>query len=77
MEQPVHSLKSLFGQLGLNTSDEAIIGFINHHKPVPEDLCLSEAGFWSESQAAFLKQAIKEDADWSGVVDQLNAMFRN
>ncbi|TBT33456.1 DUF2789 family protein, partial [Vibrio parahaemolyticus] len=36
-----------------------------------------EASFWTHSQAAFLKQAIEEDADWAELVDQLDVMLRD
>ena len=39
-------------------------------------LSLHEAPFWSASQADFLQQAIKEDADWALIVDELSVMLR-
>lgn len=71
-----HSLNSLFSQLGLGQSDAAIESFVNHHKPVPHAVLLHEADIWNTSQAAFLQQAIAEDADWAIVVDQLDVMLR-
>lgn len=76
MELPEHNLETLFEQLGLDNSDEAIEEFINRHKPVPHDLLLHEADFWSPAQAAFLKEAVEDDADWAMVVDSLDAMLR-
>lgn len=76
MESPDHSLVSLFEQLGLDTSAEAIEDFIVKHKPVARQTQLHQANFWSRSQAAFLRQAIEEDADWANVVDHLDSMLR-
>lgn len=76
MEAPIHSLTSLFDQLGLGSSEEDINNFINANKALPKDIPLYNASFWSQSQAAFLRQAIADDADWAEVVDQLNAMLR-
>ena len=76
METPIHSLASLFDQLGLSSSDQAIEDFTNRNKPLPGNVDLYNADFWSSSQADFLKQAKDEDADWAEIVDQLNAMLR-
>ncbi len=76
MESPAHSINSLFTQLGLEDSDEAIDNFIELHKPVPSHLRLHEAEFWSASQATFLQQAVEEDADWAELVDQFDVMLR-
>lgn len=76
MEQAVHDLESLFEQLGLGSSEAAIRDFIRRHKPLPRGVELHQADFWNASQAAFLRQAIDEDADWAEVVDQLDAMLR-
>ena len=76
MEEPVHSLKSLFDQLGLDSTDQGIEAFVNEHKPLPGNLELYEADFWNPAQAAFLKEAKDEDADWAEIVDQLNVMLR-
>ena len=75
MELTDHNLNSLFDQLGLDHSDEAIETFIRQHKPLGRIL-LYEADFWSRAQAAFLKQAVEDDADWAIVVDQLDSLLR-
>ncbi|PCI04974.1 MAG: hypothetical protein COB77_07290, partial [Gammaproteobacteria bacterium] len=67
---------SLFDQLGLDSSDEAIEGFINEHSALPRNVKLHDADFWSSSQASFLKQVKDEDADWAVIADQLDAMLR-
>lgn len=76
MESPNHSLNSLFMQLGLDNSDEAIDMYISKHNFLAHNVLLHEADFWNPSQAAFLKQAVDEDADWAIVVDQLDSMLR-
>jgi hypothetical protein len=76
MQPPVHSIGSLFLQLGLDYNELEIEAFISEHSPLAHDVLLHEAGFWNASQAAFLKQAVAEDADWAIVVDQLDSMLR-
>jgi hypothetical protein len=76
MQPPDHSLASLFLQLGLDDDDTEIENFITRNGSLPHDALLHEASFWNASQAAFLKQAVEEDADWAIVVDQLDSMLR-
>ncbi|HHZ71003.1 MAG TPA: DUF2789 domain-containing protein [Methylococcaceae bacterium] len=76
MEPPIHFLNSLFDQLGLESTETAINDFINSHKPLPDNIELHNADFWSFAQSSFLKQAKDEDADWVEVVDQLDLMLR-
>lgn len=76
MDIAIHDIESLFEQLGLEHTQEAVAAFIRKHRPLPSDVELHKAPFWSASQASFLKQAIADDADWAEVVDQLNAMLR-
>jgi hypothetical protein len=73
MELRNHDLPSLFAQLGEASDDAAIARFIASHAPLPGAMQLHEAHFWTPAQAAFLCQAISEDADWAEVVDELNA----
>lgn len=76
MEPFIHNVNSLFDQLGLGSTDEAIEDFINRNSPLPGNVELHKADFWNASQASFLKQVIEEDADWAEIVDQLDAMLR-
>lgn len=76
MEQPVHSLPSLFQQLGLAADPVGIDVFLATHSPLKANLALADAFFWTPAQAAFLREEILEDADWAEVVDQLNLMLR-
>lgn len=73
MEAPAHNLNSLFEQLGLSAEQNAIEEFIQAHRPLPSELALSEAPFWTAAQAAFLREEMLKDADWAEVIDQLNA----
>jgi len=75
METPIHSLASLFDQLGLESTDQAIEDFINRNKLLPGHVDLYKANLWSASQASFLKQAKDDDADWAEIVDQLNTLL--
>ncbi|MBD1576606.1 MULTISPECIES: DUF2789 domain-containing protein [Vibrio] len=77
MEMHNHSLSSLFDQLGLASNEEEIKGFIRQHRiHLSGGAKLHHADFWNDSQAAFLKEAKAEDADWSDVVDQLDVLLR-
>lgn len=72
MDTPTHDLTGLFDQLGLDSAPAAIDGFIAQHSPLAEDQKLINAPFWTPQQAAFLKEQLREDADWARVVDELN-----
>jgi hypothetical protein len=76
MEEPVHPLHELFNQLGLPSDGAAIEGFIASHSPLPQEIRLSEAPFWTQAQAQFLSEAMRDDADWAPIVDQLNVLLR-
>lgn len=73
MESSIHTLNNLFAQLGLPSEDSQIDDFINTHRPLASSLSLSEAPFWTPTQATFLYEEIMKDADWAEVIDQLNA----
>lgn len=72
MESSTHTLNNLFAQLGLPSEDSAIQSFIQTHNHLAGSLALSEAPFWTPTQAAFLREEILKDADWAEVIDQLN-----
>ncbi|MGY2343080.1 DUF2789 domain-containing protein [Pseudomonas sp. SDO5532_S415] len=76
MENPTHSLPSLFKQLGLPDDAESIDKFIATHSPLKPELHLADAFFWNPSQADLLRNEILDDADWAEVVDQLDVMLR-
>lgn len=67
-----HTMTSLFAQLGLPADQAAIEDFIARHRPLDSDVALYRAPFWSSAQRDFLKEEIIEDADWAGVIDELN-----
>ncbi|RTL48768.1 MAG: DUF2789 domain-containing protein [Rhodocyclaceae bacterium] len=76
MEYSQHSINHLFAQLGLPSDDTSIDCFITAHGPLPAEVPLEHAPFWSRAQAAFLQVEILEDADWAEVVDMLNLRLR-
>ncbi|WP_018982025.1 DUF2789 family protein [Salinimonas chungwhensis] len=74
-EQP--TMEDLFTQLGLDSSEEGMEAFIQKHKGMNNSRHIEEAPFWNESQVAFLKQAIDEDAQWVMLIDDLNAQLHH
>lgn len=76
MEPVVHDIGSLFAQLGLPSDEASIEAFIAEHAPVPKDIKLHEAAFWTPAQSAFLREEILEDADWAEPIDDLNVRLR-
>jgi hypothetical protein len=72
MERPVHNMSNLFAQLGQANDEQAIARFIETWQPLANGVQLHEAAFWTPSQAAFLREAILDDADWAEVADALN-----
>ncbi len=76
MESPVHSLPSLFKQLGLPDDPASIEKFVAVHSPLKPELHLADAFFWTPGQKAFLREEILDDADWAEVVDELNLLLR-
>ena len=73
----MYSLNNLFAQLGLHSSDAEIEGFIKTHNHLAPSILLSQAPFWTPSQATFLQEEIVNDADWAEVIDQLNVMLHD
>jgi hypothetical protein len=76
MDANLHTMSNLFAQLGLGAEPAEIDAFIATHRPLPNDIALYRAPFWSSSQREFLKEQIIDDADWAGVIDELNARLR-
>ncbi len=77
MESPVHSLPSLFKQLGLPDDPVSIEQFVAVHSPLKRDQRLEDAFFWTENQKNLLRSEILEDADWAEVVDELNLLLHS
>lgn len=76
MEPNTPTLADLFAQLGLDADEAAQRAFIAAHAPLPANLPLHEAPFWTPAQATFLREAVLQDAEWAEVVDQLDALLR-
>lgn len=76
MEGNLHSMTSLFNQLGLPSEPEAIEAFIETHRPLADGLKLHEAPFWTAAQAGLLREQVLVDADWAGIIDQLDSALR-
>lgn len=77
MDKTFHRFSELFAQLGLPASEEGIREFLTTHSPLPDDVLLADAPFWTTAQASLLKEELLEDADWAEVIDQLNAALRS
>jgi hypothetical protein len=76
MDANLHTMSNLFAQLGLPADPAAIEEFISRHRPLGNEVALYRASFWTASQRSFLKEEIIEDADWAGVIDELNGRLR-
>ena len=76
MDYRAPTLSQLFAQLGLPADMADIDAFIDRHGPLPEALPLAEAPFWTPAQAAFLREAVADDADWAEAADALSAALR-
>jgi len=61
----------LFLQLGLDAGEQAIRAFIRD-RPLPAEVALAEAPYWSEAQRQLLSEQLYADAAWAIVVDRLN-----
>ncbi|MCC4604564.1 DUF2789 domain-containing protein [Xanthomonas campestris] len=72
MEHPVHPFSELFAQLGLASDEASIRDFIAEHSPLPGQMRLEEAPFWTPAQAQLLREERLDDADWIVTIDQLN-----
>ena len=77
MEPTVHPFSDLFAQLGLPNDNASIQQFIVTHSPLPDDVRLEEAPFWSPAQAQLLREERLDDADWAMVVDRLNVALHD
>ncbi|ABF10715.1 uncharacterized protein DUF2789 [Cupriavidus metallidurans] len=76
MDAPFHQFSELFAQLGLPSDESDIRAFIAKHSPLPQNVELWDAAFWTPAQASLLRDEIAEDADWAEAVDQLNLALR-
>ena len=76
MDRMNHTLAGLFAQLGIENAQMDIDNFIILYRGIPENITLSKANIWSDSQAIFLEDSIQEDSDWAEVVDQFDCLLR-
>lgn len=76
MSPHFHRFGELFEQLGLPADMSDIAAFIENRSPLHPDTRLEDATFWSPAQAALLREHLQDDADWAGLVDQLNLALR-
>lgn len=72
MDASFHRFAELFAQLGLPSEEAEIRAFIEAHRPLPADVQLGDAPFWTPAQRALIKEQWRADADWAEVIDQLN-----
>lgn len=70
MDTGKHTLPALFAQLGLAADAASIARFAGTHS-LPPGTSLADAGFWTPSQAALLREALADDAEWSEAADEL------
>ncbi|MCQ8896762.1 DUF2789 domain-containing protein [Limnobacter humi] len=76
MDSHHHSFTALFKHLGLDAEPDQIAEFLRMHSPLPEDIRVERAPFWSASQAAFLREGLEQDSEWAEMIDQLSAALR-
>lgn len=76
MHDNQHNLTNLFDQLGLPSTEQDIEAFIHSHRPLDASVPLSKASFWTQGQAQFLGEQIKNDADWAVVIDKFDTSLR-
>jgi hypothetical protein len=76
MDSTYHHFEELFDQLGLPSDTCSIKFFIAQNSPLKNGIRLEDAPCWTPSQATFLHEKMQLDANWTGVVDQLNVALR-
>lgn len=77
MDTSKHNLSTLFEQLGLAADEKSIEDFLARYSPLPREIALQDAPFWSESQSHFLEEGLEEDSDWAEIIDELDALLRH
>lgn len=76
MNKTMHHFGELFAQLGLPNDNHSIAHFLSVHESMADSQRLPDAPYWSASQAAFLRESLTSDSDWTSLVDQLSAALR-
>ena len=74
MDNSVDDPSTLFDQLGLPSHAVAIKTFVHWRRPLDPKTPLQQASWWTPAQAEFLTQAIEEDSNWAGQIDELDAL---
>ncbi|WP_201529820.1 DUF2789 family protein [Psychrobacter frigidicola] len=69
--EPEYSMNELFAQLGLDSSDEAIDGFVEKNQLAKNEK-LIESDIWNDNQRMFLQEEWTKDAAWVEIIDDLN-----
>lgn len=77
MDTTKPTLTTLFEQLGLASDAASIEEFVTRHSPLPAEIALQDAPFWSESQSSFLEEGLEDDSDWAEIIDELDAQMRH
>ena len=77
MDTSKHDFSTLFEQLGMPSDSVSIESFIAQHSPLPPEIALQDAPFWSESQSHFLEEGLEDDSDWADIIDELDALMRH
>ena len=76
MDMTSNTLASLFEQLGLPSAEHEIERFVQTHR-LAEHVNIVDADFWTDGQRQFLRQSLRLDAEWSPIVDDLNALLHH
>ena len=77
MDTSKHTLSTLFEQMGLAADEKSIEDFVARYSPLPREIALQDAPFWSENQSHFLEEGLEEDSDWAEIIDELDARMRH
>lgn len=72
MNKAIHHFSELFAQLGLLDEPENIADFLAKHRGMADGMRLPDAPYWTPAQAQFLRESLRQDSDWTGLVDQLS-----
>lgn len=75
MHGTIYTMPDLFKQLGLPADPASIEDFIARHEGVCTDCALPHAPIWTDSQRAFLEQAVADDSDWALPAEELAGML--
>ena len=75
MRANINTMSDLFKQLGLPADPASIQDFIAQHEGTCADCALPHAPIWTDSQRAFLEQAVADDSDWALPAEELAGML--